>query len=98
MNLLLIQTFIKRAGLVGMVGPVLIVMILAMMVLPLPPLLLDILFTFNIAVSIMVLLVSMNTNKPLDFSIFPTVLLVTTLLRLSLNVASTRIVVPGGTN
>jgi len=96
MNLLLIQNFIKRAGLAGMAGPVLIVMILAMMVLPLPPLLLDILFTFNIAISIMVLLVSMNTNKPLDFSIFPTVLLVTTLLRLSLNVASTRVVLLEG--
>ncbi|MDD5384862.1 MAG: flagellar biosynthesis protein FlhA [Gallionella sp.] len=96
MNLLLIQNFVKRAGLVGMAGPVLIVMILAMMVLPLPPLLLDILFTFNIAISIMVLLVSMNTNKALDFAIFPTVLLITTLLRLSLNVASTRIVLLEG--
>ena len=97
MNILLIlQNFIKRAGLVGMAGPVLIVMILAMMVLPLPPILLDILFTFNIAVSIMVLLVSMNTNKALDFAIFPTVLLITTLLRLSLNVASTRIVLLEG--
>ena len=96
MNLSLIQDFIKRAGLAGMAGPMLIVMILAMMVLPLPPLLLDILFTFNIAISIMVLLVSMNTNKPLDFSIFPTVLLVTTLLRLSLNVASTRVVLLEG--
>jgi len=94
--LLMLQNFIKRAGLVGMAGPVLIVMILAMMVLPLPPLLLDILFTFNIAVSIMVLLVSMNTNKALDFAIFPTVLLITTLLRLSLNVASTRIVLLEG--
>src|SRR5574340_927688 len=91
-----IQSFIKRAGLVGMAGPVLIVMILAMMVLPLPPLLLDILFTFNIAISIMVLLVSMNTNKALDFAIFPTVLLITTLLRLSLNVASARIVLLEG--
>src|SRR3989338_7728402 len=96
MNLLLLQNFIKRAGLAGMAGPVLIVMILAMMVLPLPPLLLDILFTFNIAISIMVLLVSMNTNKALDFAIFPTVLLITTLLRLSLNVASTRIVLLEG--
>ena len=96
MNLLSIQNFIRRAGLVGMAGPVLIVMILAMMVLPLPPLLLDILFTFNIAVSIMVLLVSMNTNKALDFAIFPTALLITTLLRLSLNVASTRIVLLEG--
>ena len=96
MNLLSIQNFIRRTGLVGMAGPVLIVMILAMMVLPLPPLLLDILFTFNIAISIMVLLVSMNTNKALDFAIFPTVLLITTLLRLSLNVASTRIVLLEG--
>ena len=96
MNLLLIQDFVKRIGLVGLAGPVLIVMILAMMVLPLPPLLLDILFTFNIAISIMVLLVSMNTNKALDFAIFPTVLLITTLLRLSLNVASTRVVLLEG--
>src|SRR3972149_9998692 len=96
MNPLSIQNFIKRAGLTGMAGPVLIVMILAMMGLPLPPLLLDILFTFNIAISIMVLLVSMNTNKALDFAIFPTVLLITTLLRLSLNVASTRIVLLEG--
>ena len=77
-------------------GPVLIVMILAMMVLPLPPLLLDILFTFNIALAVMVLLVSMNTTKTLDFSVFPTVLLITTLLRLSLNVASTRVVLMQG--
>src|SRR3989338_10974692 len=94
--LLMLQNFVKRAGLIGMVGPALIVLILAMMVLPLPPILLDILFTFNIAVSIMVLLVSMNTNKALDFAIFPTVLLITTLLRLSLNVASTRIVLLEG--
>ena len=96
MNLSIIQDFIRRAGLAGLTGPLLIVMILAMMVLPLPPLLLDILFTFNISVSIMVLLVSMNTNKALDFAIFPTVLLVTTLLRLSLNVASARIVLLEG--
>lgn len=97
MNLLLmIQNFIKRAGLRGLAGPVLIVMILAMMVLPLPPILLDILFTFNIAMAVMVLLVSMNTTKALDFSVFPTVLLITTLLRLSLNVASTRVVLLEG--
>jgi flagellar biosynthesis protein FlhA len=71
-------------------------MILGMMVLPLPPFLLDLFFTFNIAFSVMVLLVSMYTKKPLDFSVFPTVLLVTTLLRLSLNVASTRIVLLEG--
>ncbi|MCC6659151.1 MAG: FHIPEP family type III secretion protein, partial [Rhodocyclaceae bacterium] len=77
-------------------APLLIVMILSMMVLPLPPVLLDLFFTFNIAMAVMVLLVSMYTKKPLDFSIFPTVLLVTTLLRLSLNVASTRIILLEG--
>jgi flagellar biosynthesis protein FlhA len=85
-----------RGGVRGLAGPVLIVMILAMMVLPLPPFLLDILFTFNIALSIMVLLVAMNTTKPLDFAVFPTVLLISTLLRLSLNVASTRVVLLRG--
>ena len=80
----------------GLAGPILIIMILAMMVLPLPPFLLDLLFTFNIAISMMVLLVSMYTMKPLDFAAFPTVLLVTTLLRLSLNVASTRVVLLNG--
>jgi flagellar biosynthesis protein FlhA len=94
--ILTLQNLIKRAGLRTMAGPVLIVMILAMMVLPLPPMLLDILFTFNIALAVMVLLVSMNTTKALDFSVFPTVLLITTLLRLSLNVASTRVVLMQG--
>lgn len=92
----ILQNYIKRAGLKNLAGPVLIVMILAMMVLPLPPFLLDILFTFNIAVAVMVLLVSMNTTKPLEFAAFPTVLLITTLLRLSLNVASTRVVLLEG--
>ncbi|PWT74066.1 MAG: flagellar biosynthesis protein FlhA, partial [Proteobacteria bacterium] len=73
-------------------GPLLIVLILAMMVLPLPPLALDLLFTFNISVSMLVLLMAVSVLKPLDFSLFPTVLLITTLLRLSLNVASTRVV------
>ncbi len=94
--LLKIQELIKRTGLRTLAGPVLIVMILAMMVLPLPPILLDILFTFNIALAVIVLLVSMNTTKTLDFSVFPTVLLITTLLRLSLNVASTRVVLLQG--
>ena len=77
-------------------APVLIILVLSMMVLPLPPFLLDLFFTFNIALAVMVLLVSLYTMKPLDFSVFPTVLLVTTLLRLSLNVASTRIVLLEG--
>ena len=96
--LLILQDTFKRLGMRSMAGPVLIVMILAMMVLPLPPFVLDILFTFNIALAIMVLLVSMNTLKPLDFASFPTVLLISTLLRLSLNVASTRVVLLEGHN
>ncbi len=90
------QGFLKSSGSRGLVGPLLIIMVLGMMVLPLPAFMLDILFTFNIAVSIMVLLVSMNTMKALEFSAFPTVLLITTLLRLSLNVASTRVVLLEG--
>ncbi|KAF0103258.1 MAG: flhA [bacterium] len=77
-------------------APVLVVLVLSMMILPLPPVLLDVLFTFNIALSLIVLLISLNTLKPLEFSIFPTVLLITTLMRLSLNVASTRVVLMDG--
>jgi len=77
-------------------GPLLIILILSMMILPLPPFALDLFFTFNIALSIMVLLVSMFTQKPLDFAAFPAILLFTTLLRLSLNVASTRVVLMNG--
>ncbi|HSQ04355.1 MAG TPA: FHIPEP family type III secretion protein, partial [Burkholderiales bacterium] len=80
----------------GLMGPLFIVMILAMMVLPLPPFLLDVLFTFNIALAVMVLLVGLYATRPLDFAVFPTVLLITTLLRLSLNVASTRVVLLNG--
>ncbi|CAO1658579.1 MAG: flagellar biosynthesis protein A [Halomonas sp. 54_146] len=79
-----------------LVGPMLILMILGMMIVPLPPFALDLLFTFNIALAIMVLMVSMFTQKPLDFAAFPAVLLFTTLLRLSLNVASTRVVLMEG--
>jgi flagellar biosynthesis protein FlhA len=85
-----------RMNLRQMLAPLLIVLILSMMVLPLPAFALDVFFTFNIAISIMVLLVAMYTMKPLDFAIFPTVLLVTTLLRLSLNVASTRVILLHG--
>ena len=93
---LTLQGFLGRLNLRQMLAPVLIIFILSMMVLPLPPFVLDVFFTFNIAISVMVLLVAMYTLRPLDFSIFPTVLLVTTLLRLSLNVASTRIVLLQG--
>ncbi|MCE9632639.1 MAG: flagellar biosynthesis protein FlhA [Methylophilales bacterium] len=76
--------------------PLLIIMILGMMVVPLPPILLDLLFTFNIALAMIVIMVSIYTVKPLDFAVFPTVLLLTTLMRLSLNVASSRIVLLHG--
>jgi len=80
----------------ALAAPILIMMILGMMVLPLPAFALDMLFTFNIALSLVVLLVAVYTRKPLEFAAFPTVLLVTTLLRLSLNVASTRVVLLNG--
>src|SRR5690606_23406928 len=79
-----------------MTGPVLILMVLAMMVLPLPPFLLDLLFTFNISLAVMILLVALFTRKPLDFAAFPAVLMFATLLRLALNVASTRVVLLHG--
>ena len=77
-------------------APAFIILILIMMILPLPPFVLDILFTFNIALSLMVLVASLYTTRPLDFASFPTILLVTTLMRLSLNVASTRVVLIHG--
>ncbi|HFK4479355.1 TPA: flagellar biosynthesis protein FlhA [Citrobacter sedlakii] len=76
--------------------PLIILSILAMVILPLPPALLDILFTFNIVLAIMVLLVAVSAKRPLEFSLFPTILLITTLMRLSLNVASTRVVLLHG--
>jgi flagellar biosynthesis protein flhA len=76
--------------------PMLAVVVLAMMLLPLPAPVLDFLFTFNIASSLLVLLVAVYTVKALDFAVFPTVLLVTTLMRLSLSVASTRAVLLHG--
>ncbi len=82
----------------GLGTPLLLIVMLGMMVLPLPPMALDTLFTFNIAISLMVLLVVLYTRRPLDFAVFPTVLLVATLLRLALNVASTRVVLLEGHN
>jgi len=91
-----LRQLLTPANLRPLAAPLLIIVILSMMVLPLPVFLLDVFFTFNIAVSVMVMLVAMYSTRPLDFSVFPTVLLVTTLLRLSLNVASTRIVLLEG--
>ncbi|WP_338765901.1 flagellar biosynthesis protein FlhA [Massilia sp. METH4] len=77
-------------------APILIIMLLAMMILPLPAFILDLFFSFNIAISVIVLLTALYTVKPLDFMAFPIVLLLTTMLRLALNVASTRIVLTEG--
>ncbi|MDX1302341.1 flagellar biosynthesis protein FlhA [Photobacterium sp.] len=73
-------------------APIMVLTTLAMVILPIPPLILDMAFTFNIALSLVVLLVTIYTRRPLDFAAFPTVLLIATLLRLALNVASTRVV------
>lgn len=80
----------------GLGAPLLVLALLAMVVVPLPPMILDVLFSFNIAVSLVVLLAVIYVQRPLDFSIFPIVLLVTTMLRLALNVASTRVILLNG--
>ncbi len=77
-------------------APIVVLSALAMVVLPVPSLLLDLSFTFNIALSLVVLLVTIYTRRPLDFAAFPTILLISTLLRLALNVASTRVVLLHG--
>ncbi|SCK17437.1 flagellar biosynthesis protein FlhA [Vogesella sp. LIG4] len=76
--------------------PIFLMAVLAMVILPLSPAVLDALFTFNIVLAIVVILVSVNVKRPLDFSVFPTIILATTLLRLTLNVASTRVVLLHG--
>ncbi|MBA1146993.1 flagellar biosynthesis protein FlhA [Ectothiorhodospiraceae bacterium WFHF3C12] len=90
------QGQMRRLGITGLGTPGLVVALLAMMVVPLPPLVLDMLFTFNIALSLVILLVTIYSLRPLDFAIFPSILLVATLLRLALNVASTRVVLMNG--
>ncbi len=96
MNSMQWPVWLNAAASKAIAAPLIIIMLLAMMMLPLPPVVLDMLFSFNIALSILVLLISLYTSKPLDFIAFPTVLLVTTMLRLSLNVASTRVVLTEG--
>lgn len=89
---------VKLSSFKGIGTPMLVLAALAMIVLPIPPFLLDILFSFNIALALIVLLVAIYADRPLDFAAFPTVLLVATLLRLALNVASTRVVLLEGHN
>ena len=88
----LVQQNIKQFFNGNLGVPFALLMLLGMMTLPVPPFLLDLFFTFNIALSIVVLLVAVYSLRPMDFAIFPTILLVVTLLRLALNVASTRVV------
>lgn len=87
---------LRQVGRRGLGTPLIVVALLAMMVVPLPALGLDLLFTFNIVLSLIVLLASVYALRPLDFAIFPTILLVSTLFRLALNVASTRVVLLHG--
>lgn len=86
------QHYIKK----GIGIPIIIVMLLVMVILPLPAFLLDAFFTFNIALSLIILLAAVYCRRPLDFAVFPTILLVATLLRLGLNIASTRVVLLNG--
>ena len=91
-----LPAFFQRSSLIGVGGPLLVLLVLAMVVLPLPAAVLDVLFTFNITLSIAVILSVIYIKKPLEFGVFPTVLLLGTLLRLALNIASTRIVLLEG--
>ncbi|MBT3205475.1 MAG: flagellar biosynthesis protein FlhA [Gammaproteobacteria bacterium] len=80
----------------GLGAPFVVILMLGMVILPLPPIALDMLFTFNIAFALIVVLVSVYALRPLDFTVFPTIILVATLLRLALNIASTRVVLLEG--
>ncbi|MEW8262465.1 MAG: flagellar biosynthesis protein FlhA, partial [Candidatus Thiodiazotropha taylori] len=87
---------VKQLGARGLGAPLVLLMLLAMLVIPLPPIALDLFFTFNITLSLVVMLVVVYTKRPLEFSVFPSMLLIATLLRLALNVASTRVVLLEG--
>lgn len=99
MNFSLLSNYwsqINVKHLTGMLIPMLVLMVIVMMVVPLPAFMLDLFFTVNIALALIIVMISINTLRPLDFSSFPTVLLFATLLRLALNVASTRVVLVDG--
>ncbi len=89
-------SFLEERGFSSVAAPLLVMMMLSMMLLPIPTFGLDLLFTFNIVLSLIVLLVTIYALRPLEFSTFPTVLLIATMLRLSLNIASTRVVLLEG--
>ena len=96
MDLTALTETAKRLMSNGLGAPVLVMMMLGMMVIPLPPILLDVFFTFNISLALVILLAAVYVNRPLEFAVFPTVLLLATLLRLALNIASTRVVLLEG--
>ena len=91
-----IRQILSGFSLKGLAIPALVLLITAMLVLPFPPWLLDVLFTFNIASSLLIIMIAIGTRKPLEFSSFPSVLLFATMMRLGLNVASTRVVLVNG--
>ena len=91
-----IRQDMSKIELSGLGLPFLVLLILSMLILPLPAFLLDFLFTFNIVVGLVIIMVAINSSKPLDFSAFPAILLIATMLRLGLNVASTRLVLVKG--
>ncbi|MBT2969301.1 MAG: flagellar biosynthesis protein FlhA [gamma proteobacterium symbiont of Ctena orbiculata] len=96
MNATMILDNVRQAGARGLGAPLMLLMLLTMIVIPLPPIALDMFFTFNITLSLVVMLVVVYTRRPLEFSVFPSMLLIATLLRLALNVASTRVVLLEG--
>lgn len=87
---------LQRVNAIGVGAPILVLLVLAMVVLPLPPPVLDLLFTFNITLSMVIILAVIYVMRPLDLGVFPTILLVGTLLRLALNIASTRVILLNG--
>jgi len=86
----------SKIELSGLGIPLVVLLIIAMLILPLPSFLLDFLFTFNILIGVVIIMIAINSAKPLDFSSFPSILLIATMLRLGLNVASTRLVLVKG--
>ncbi len=96
MDSAIILNNVKQLGARGLGAPLVLLMLLSMLVIPLPPIALDMFFTFNITLSLVVMLVVVYTRRPLEFSVFPSMLLIATLLRLALNVASTRVVLLEG--
>ena len=91
-----IRQDLSKIELSGLGIPFLVLLIISMLVLPLPAFLLDFLFTFNILLGVVIIMIAINSSKPLDFSAFPSILLLATMLRLGLNVASTRLVLVNG--